>query len=37
MRKRLLWLYPEAWRDRYGAEISALLDELRAASPSPLI
>ena len=27
MRKRLLWLYPEAWRDRYGAEISALLDE----------
>ncbi len=27
MRRRLLWLYPEAWRDRYGAEISALLDE----------
>ena len=27
MRKRLLMLYPEAWRDRYGPEMSALLDE----------
>ncbi len=27
MRKRLLALYPEAWRDRYGTEMSALLDE----------
>jgi len=27
MRKRLLTLYPEAWRDRYGTELSALLDE----------
>jgi MFS family permease len=27
MRKRLLMLYPEAWRDRYGTEMSALLDE----------
>ncbi len=27
MRKRLLSLYPEAWRDRYGEEMSALLDE----------
>jgi hypothetical protein len=26
MRKRLLRLYPEAWRDRYGTEMSALLD-----------
>lgn len=25
MRKRLLSLYPEAWRDRYGEEMSALL------------
>ncbi len=27
MRKRLLSLYPEAWRERYGEEISALLDD----------
>jgi hypothetical protein len=27
MRKRLLSLYPEAWRDRYAEEMSALLDE----------
>ena len=27
MRKRLLTLYPEAWRNRYGTEMSALLDE----------
>lgn len=27
MRKRLLSLYPEAWRDRYGEEMSALLDQ----------
>ncbi len=27
MRKHLLSLYPEAWRDRYGTEMSALLDE----------
>lgn len=27
MRKRLLSLYPEAWRDRYGKEMSALLDQ----------
>jgi len=27
MRKLLLSLYPEAWRDRYGEEISALLDQ----------
>jgi hypothetical protein len=27
MRKRLLLLYPEAWRDRYGEEMSALLDQ----------
>lgn len=27
MRKRLLSLYPEAWRDRYGTEMAALLDE----------
>lgn len=31
MRKRLLSLYPEAWRDRYGEEMSALLDQ---TSPS---
>ncbi len=27
MRKHLLSLYPEAWRDRYGEEMSALLDQ----------
>jgi MFS family permease len=27
MRKHLLSLYPEGWRERYGAEMSALLDE----------
>jgi hypothetical protein len=27
VRKRLLSLYPEAWRERYGEEMSALLDE----------
>ncbi len=27
MRKRWLALYPEAWRDRYGTEMSALMDE----------
>ncbi|MBV9310049.1 MAG: hypothetical protein JOZ73_04415 [Solirubrobacterales bacterium] len=27
MRKRLLALYPEAWRERYGDEMSALLEE----------
>lgn len=27
MRKRLLWLYPKAWRERYGEEMAALLDE----------
>lgn len=27
MRKGLLSLYPEAWRERYGAEMSALLDD----------
>ncbi len=27
MRKRLLSLYPQAWRDRYGEEMSALLDK----------
>lgn len=27
MRKRLLSLYPETWRDRYGVEMSELLDE----------
>jgi hypothetical protein len=27
MRKRLLSLYPEAWRDRYGTEMCALLEE----------
>ncbi len=27
MRRRLLWLYPEAWRERYGEEMHALLDE----------
>ncbi len=27
MTRRLLSLYPEAWRDRYGEEMSALLDE----------
>lgn len=27
MRKRLLWLYPEAWRERYGEEMCALIDE----------
>jgi hypothetical protein len=27
MRRRLLWLYPEAWRKRYGEELSALLDD----------
>jgi hypothetical protein len=27
MRKRLLALYPKAWRERYGAEMSALLDD----------
>lgn len=27
MRKRLVSLYPEAWRDRYGEEMSALLDQ----------
>ncbi len=31
MRKRLLSLYPEAWRDRYGEEISALLDQTPAS------
>jgi len=27
MRKHLLWLYPRAWRDRYGEELSALLEQ----------
>ncbi|MBV9819981.1 MAG: hypothetical protein JOZ07_16745 [Solirubrobacterales bacterium] len=27
MRKRLLSLYPEPWRERYGEEMAALLDE----------
>lgn len=27
MRKRLLGLYPEAWRERYGEEMAALLDD----------
>jgi hypothetical protein len=27
MRKSLLSLYPQAWRERYGSEMSALLDE----------
>jgi hypothetical protein len=27
MRKHLLSLYPETWRDRYGEEMSALLDQ----------
>lgn len=27
MRKRVLLLYPEAWRDRYGDEMAALLDD----------
>jgi hypothetical protein len=27
MRKRLVSLYPEAWRDRYGEEMCALLDQ----------
>ena len=27
MRKRLLSLYPEAWRERYGSELAALLDD----------
>lgn len=27
MRKRLLSLYPEAWRERYGEEMCALIDE----------
>ncbi len=31
MRKRLLLLYPEAWRERYGDEMSALLDETPAS------
>lgn len=33
MRKRLLALYPSAWRERYGEEMSALLEE---AAPSLL-
>ncbi len=36
MRKRLLSLYPEAWRDRYGAEMSALLDETPAGAAATL-
>lgn len=31
MSKRLLRLYPEAWRERYGEEMSALLDETPAS------
>ncbi|MGD0196662.1 MAG: hypothetical protein ABSC56_01965 [Solirubrobacteraceae bacterium] len=31
MRKRLLSLYPQAWRDRYGEELSALLDQTPAS------
>ena len=27
--KRLLWLYPRAWRRRYGEEMEALLEETR--------
>lgn len=34
--KRLIGLYPERWRRRYGAEIEALL-ERRGASPASLI
>jgi Kef-type K+ transport system membrane component KefB len=30
MSKRLISLYPEAWRDRYGEEMSALLDQTPA-------
>ena len=29
MRKRLLSLYPVAWRERYGSELAALLDDTR--------
>jgi hypothetical protein len=36
VRKRLLALYPEAWRERYGAEMSALLDETPASLGSTL-
>jgi hypothetical protein len=27
MRKRLLWLYPQAWRERYGEEMAVLLED----------
>src|SRR6185295_19361445 len=30
----LLWLYPPAWRRRYGAELAALVEEL---GPSPRV
>ena len=30
--RRLLWLYPRRWRRRYGAEMEALLEEMR---PTP--
>lgn len=36
MRKRLLSLYPQAWRDRYGAEMSALLDETPPSAAAAL-
>jgi hypothetical protein len=27
--RRLVWLYPSAWRERYGDEFEALLDEIK--------
>lgn len=32
-RTRLLWLYPRHWRERYGDEFDALIEEL-GASPA---
>ncbi len=36
MRKRLLLLYPEPWRDRYGDEMAALLDDTPASLTATL-
>lgn len=36
MRKRLISLYPEAWRERYGDELSALLDQTPASVAATL-
>ena len=36
MRKRLLSLYPKAWRDRYREEMSALLEQTPAGITATL-